>query len=109
MPEPDDWSMFGEFPAPVACALMNLVHLHIKLNNYETRDPRIGDRGRRWRWLQCGGVVLRYIKSRGVWRVKEPKQRALELVAARYNIEPATLRDWERKLHSTSAPLGEFF
>ena len=42
--------------------------------------------------------LLRFIESRGVWKVRGPKALALKKVACRFHVESTTLLDWEDKL-----------
>ena len=67
-------------------ALDYLETRHMRYKNFESRrSPRKDNRPRLW-----------YVKSRGVWRVKNPKTEARRQVARRMCISPATLEDWER-------------
>ena len=43
---------------------------------------------------------LRYIASRGVWRVQNPKDEALRQVARRLGVKQATLEDWDRRVRA---------
>ena len=50
-----------------------------------------------WRELcQSVSVDLRYVESRGTWKVRSPKEQARNIVARRHHVSPETLKTWER-------------
>lgn len=96
-PRPGSWERAHGISPRKSCAVATVHRLHHRFAQYETRDRRIGNEGRRFRWLN-EPVKLRWIESRGVWRIKAPKVQALRLVARRYYVSPATVEGWERRM-----------
>lgn len=88
------------FPSQfVAVAAVRLCHARYAA--FETRrEPRRANKTR-----------LRYVESRGAWRVKDPKGEARRWVARHWSkvndaVEPSTLAEWERRIRAWGRQLA---
>lgn len=121
----DDVRLYGRFPADMATAYMEFVHLYEELEEIEIADDTPRRNGPRLEEMESGclfattdpedmtpatiTVELRRIASRGVWRAKDPKGQARAIVGNRHGVSPSALEKFERKVNNDGSWLGEIF